>query len=180
MTWADVGKTVASAAPVLGAVLGGPVGAIAGAAGALLGSFLGVEPEPESIARALANPETLVRLKELEVRQQERLLEWQGVQLQAELENVRSARLREVELARVGHGASWGTSIVAVIVTVGFFVMLYMVLTGNRGELGEAGILLLGTLAAGFGAVINYYLGSSSGSTAKSRQMAAAMKERAS
>jgi membrane protein DedA with SNARE-associated domain len=61
---------------------------------------------------------------------------------------------------------------VAIIVTVGFFVMLGVVLTGNRGELGEAGIMLLGTLAAGFGAVINYYLGSSSGSAAKERLIA--------
>ncbi|MEG2173445.1 MAG: hypothetical protein RRY29_09325 [Desulfovibrionaceae bacterium] len=172
MNWQDIGKSVASVAPLLGAVLGGPIGAVAGAAGTLLGSFLGVEPAPDQIAHALADPATLLRLKELESRQQDRLLEWQGAQLNAELENVKSARAREVELAKAGHGASWGTSIVAIIVTLGFFVMLGVVLAGNKAELGEAGIMLLGTLAASFGAVINYYLGSSSGSTAKSQQIA--------
>jgi hypothetical protein len=170
MTWAEIGKKVASVAPVLGGVLGGPVGAVAGAAGALLGSFLGVDPEPEKIAAALS-PETLVRLKELEVRQQDRLLDWQTEQIRCETANVVSARQREIELARAGHGASWGTSVISIIVTLGFFVMLYLTMR-YKSELGEAGLLLLGTLSTAFGAVINYYLGSSSGSAAKERIIA--------
>lgn len=172
MNWTEIGKTVASVAPVLGAVLGGPVGAVAGAAGALLGSYLGVEPDPASVARALNDPQTLLRIRELESRQQDRLLEWQTAQLKAEVDNMQSAREREIELARAGHAASWGTSIVATIVTLGFFVMLGFILSGHKSELGDAGIMLLGTLATAFGAVINYYLGSSSGSTAKSFQIA--------
>ena len=169
MSWADVGKVVAKAAPVLGAVLGGPVGAIAGAAGALVSSFLGVDADPEAITKAMADPETLVKLKQLESDERQRLLEWQSTQLNAELENVKSAREREVALAQAGHGASWATSIVSCIVTIGFFVMLYLVISGGKAELGDAGLMLLGTLATGFGAVINYYLGSSIGSAAKDR-----------
>ncbi len=169
MSWADVGKVVAKAAPVLGAVLGGPVGAVAGAAGALLGSVLGVDSDPEAVTKALADPETLVKIKQIESDERQRLLEWQSTQLNAELENVKSAREREVALAQAGHGASWATSIVSCIVTVGFFVMLYLVISGGKAELGDAGLMLLGTLATGFGAVINYYLGSSIGSAAKDR-----------
>lgn len=169
MGWAEIGKVVAKAAPVLGAVLGGPVGAVAGAAGALLSSVLGVDSDPEAVTKALADPETLVKLKQLESDERQRLLEWQSTQLTAELENVKSAREREVELAKAGHGASWATSIVSCIVTVGFFVMLYLVISGGKAELGDAGLMLLGTLATGFGAVINYYLGSSIGSAAKDR-----------
>lgn len=167
MNWSDIGKKIAAAAPVLGGILGGPPGAVIGAAGSLLASFLGVEPEPRAVAAALT-PETLVRLKELEVRQQEVLLSWQSEQLKCETANVTSARQREIELARAGHGASWGTSVVSVIVTLGFFVMLYFVMR-YKAELGEAGLMLLGTLSTAFGAVINYYLGSSSGSAAKER-----------
>lgn len=169
MSWADVGKVVAKAAPVLGAVLGGPVGAVAGAAGALLGSVLGVDSDPEAVTKALADPETLVKIKRIESDERQRLLEWQSTQLNAELENVKSAREREVALAQAGHGASWATSIVSCIVTIGFFVMLYLVISGGKAELGDAGLMLLGTLATGFGAVINYYLGSSIGSAAKDR-----------
>ena len=169
MGWGDVGKAVAKVAPILGGVIGGPVGAIAGAAGALVGSFLGVDADPDAITKALADPETLVKLKQLESDERQRLLEWQTAQLNAELENVKSAREREVALAQAGHGASWATSIVSTIITIGFFVMLGVVLRGGTKELGDAGLMLLGTLAAGFTAVINYYLGSSSGSAAKDR-----------
>lgn len=64
--WKDVGRLLSGAAPVLAGVLGGPAGAVVGAAGALAASFLGVEPEPDSVARALADPANLIRLKELE------------------------------------------------------------------------------------------------------------------
>lgn len=169
MSWADVGKAVAKVAPVLGGVLGGPVGAIAGAAGALVGSFLGVDADPDAITKAMADPDTLLKIKQLESDERQRLLEWQTAQLNAELENIKSAREREVALAQAGHGASWATSIVSCIVTIGFFVMLYLVISGGKAELGDAGLMLLGTLATGFGAVINYYLGSSIGSAAKDK-----------
>jgi len=172
MDWKSVGKIIAKAAPVLGGVLGGPVGAVAGAAGSLVASFLGVEPDPDAVARAVQDPEILLKLKELEAAQQARLLDWQGTQLQAELENVKSARSREVELAKAGHGAAWATSVVAGIVTVGFFVMLYLVLRPPENfEMGQAATLLLGALATGFGAVVNYYLGSSLGSTRKTAML---------
>ena len=173
MSWADVGKAVSKVAPILGGVIGGPVGVIAGAAGALVGSFLGVDADPESITKALADPETLVKLKQLESDERQRLLEWQTSQLNAELENVKSAREREISLAQAGHGASWATSIVSCIVTIGFFIMLYLVISGGKAELGDAGLMLLGTLATGFGAVINYYLGSSLGSASKDKILAA-------
>jgi len=88
--WKDVGRAVAKVAPVLAGVLGGPVGAVAGAAGALVASWLGTEAEPGAVMRAVQDPQTLIRLKELEMQQQERLLAWQGRQLDAEMEFERS------------------------------------------------------------------------------------------
>lgn len=168
MTWTDVGRAVAKAAPVLGSVLGGPVGAIAGAAGALVASSLGCEPDPADVQRTIAqSPDLLLKLKDLEIQQQAQLLQWQRDQVQAELTDRMSARDREVELAKAGHGASWATSIVACIVTVGFFVMLWAVLRGGKAELGDAGLTLLGSLSYAFCAVVQYYLGSSLGSAAK-------------
>jgi len=165
LAWSDIGKAVAKAAPILGSVLGGPAGA---AAGALVASVLGTEPEPEAVEQALAaSPETLLKLKELEAQQQARLLDWQTAQLNAELGNVQSARNREVELVKAGAITGWSTSVVACIVTLGFFAMLYVVLTQGKSELGEPGILLLGSLSTAFGSVVNYYLGSSLGSALK-------------
>ena len=165
LAWSDIGKVVGKAAPILGSVLGGPAGA---AAGALVASALGCESQPEAVEKALqASPEMLVKLKELEVAEKSRLLDWQTAQLNAELGNVQSARSREVELVKASSITGWSTSIVAGIVTVGFFVMLYVVLTQGKSELGEPGILLLGSLSTAFGSVVNYYLGSSLGSALK-------------
>lgn len=83
--WKDVGRAVAGVAPVLGGILGGPVGAAVGAAGALAASWLGVDPEPAAVLGAVQDPQALVRLRELEAAEQERLLAWRGRQLDAEL-----------------------------------------------------------------------------------------------
>ena len=45
--------------------------------------------------------------------------------------------------------------------------MLWAVLHGGKAELGDAGLMLLGTLSSAFGAVVQYYLGSSLGSASK-------------
>lgn len=165
MEWKEVAGTVAKAAPVLAGVLGGPVGAVAGAAGALLGSFLGVEPDPAQVAKALENPGSLTELRRLEAEQQAVLLGWQASQLQAELENVRGAREREVSLVRMGHGGAWISGVVSLVVIVGFFWMLHAVV--HMQAVNEPVLLLLGSLGTAFGAVVNYYLGSSLGSYRK-------------
>jgi hypothetical protein len=167
MNWESVGKAVSVAAPILGTVLGGPVGLIAGAAGSLLASALGCEPDPDAVLKAVADPASLVKIREIEAGERARLLEWQAVQLNADLENVKSARAREVQMTQAGSAAAWATTGVAILVTIGFFAMLWIVLSGKQDNINEAAILLLGTLAAGFGAVINYYLGSSLGSARK-------------
>lgn len=166
MDWKDIGTIVAKAAPVLGGVLGGPVGAIAGAAGSLVASFLGCEDSPEAVSQAITqNPEALLKLKELEVQQQGQLIGWQKAQLDAELRNVQDARAREVALAKAGHGGAWVTGAIALVVICGFFWMLNVVVT--TPEVSEPALLLLGSLGTAFGAVVNYYLGSSLGSFRK-------------
>lgn len=174
MEWKDVGKTVASIAPILGTVLGGPVGLIAGAAGSLIANALGVESDPSAVQAAVAaDPEAIVKLKQIEADHQNRLLDWQTQQIQADLENVKSAREREVKMAQAGAGvASWlPPALISTIVSVGFFVVLYKYLQAPN-DMGAGALLLLGTLAAAFSAVVNYYLGSSLGSAQKTTLMA--------
>lgn len=171
MDWQSIGSTVAKVAPVLGAAVGGPVGLIAGAAGTLISSFLGVEPDPASVAKAIQDPATLARLKELELQQISRILDWQDAQLQAELENTKSARGMAVQLAQSGNIlGSVAPALVSLIVTVAFGLMLYQVLL-LREEPTQAATILLGSLSAAFGAVVNFYLGSSLGSFRKDAAM---------
>jgi hypothetical protein len=165
-TWAKVGEVISSVAPILGAAVGGPVGAIAGAAGSLVAEWLGVDSDPKVVEKVLqAHPDTILKLKELESAERIRLIEWQAQQLQAALADVQGARNREIELAKVGHKAAWGTSIISGIITVGFFgmigTMVGMELTGNYEEYSAAVMMLLGSLNMGFGSVTAYYLGGS-------------------
>lgn len=64
MEWSDIGKTVASAAPLLGGALGGPLGA---AAGSLISSFFGVDDTPEAVDEAIRkDPNAIIKLKQIE------------------------------------------------------------------------------------------------------------------
>lgn len=166
MDWKDLGEVVAKGAPILGAALGGPVGVIAGAAGSLVASFLGCEDSPQAVEQVIKqNPDALLKLKELEAQQQAQLIGWQQAQLNAELQNVQNARAREIALAKAGHGGAWITGIVSLVVICGFFWMLNSVVSSPA--VSEPALLLLGSLGTAFGAVVNYYLGSSLGSFRK-------------
>lgn len=67
MDWKDLSTAVGKAAPMLGTLIGGPAGA---AVGGLLASVLGTGNTPEEVAAAVANPETLVKLREIEAKRQ--------------------------------------------------------------------------------------------------------------
>lgn len=98
MDWKDVGNIVSKAAPILGAILGGPVGAAAGGALSLAASALGVDATPEAVMQAVKDdPDALIRLRELEVQERATLLQWQTAQIQAEVEDRKSARQASVD-----------------------------------------------------------------------------------
>lgn len=64
-------------------------------------------------------------------------------------------------------------AILAVVITVGFFVVVGLMLSGVfKPSDNQSLLILLGALSAGFGQVLNFYFGSSHGSQQKSEQMA--------
>lgn len=66
-----------------------------------------------------------------------------------------------------------GRVLVSLIVVVGFMVATYMFLTEKAagGTPSETLTLLVGALASNFTSVVSYWIGSSSGSTAKDEQI---------
>ena len=72
MSWQDVGKTIASYAPVLSGVLaatgvGAPAAAAVSAAGALISSALGVPNDPQAVNQALiTDPNAQVKIQQIE------------------------------------------------------------------------------------------------------------------
>lgn len=84
--WDKVLELIGDAAPTVGGLLGGPAGA---AVGGLVAKALGVEDKPEAIEEALrANPEALVKIRELEASRELALLE---AQYKNKLEDNRAA-----------------------------------------------------------------------------------------
>lgn len=66
--------------------------------------------------------------------------------------------------------ASWPAGVVAVLVVLGFLGALGASLWLERAS--EPALVMLGSLGAAFGAVVNYYLGSSLGSSRKTDLLA--------
>ena len=91
--------------------------------------------------------------------------------LKAELADVQSARGTTVALAQAGSQIAWGAPVVSVTVTGGFIGILFVMMMRVVPDSGVVNVLV-GTLATAFGSVVNYWLGSSVGSQAKTEQIA--------
>ena len=160
-------KILGAVAPTLATAYGGPLvgAAVSALSRAVLNKDDGTE---EEIAQAVAsgNPEILLKLKEADTAFKVRMEEL-GVDLVAlHAKDRDSARQREIAIR------DNTPKILASVVVVGFFgVLAYMFKYGVPKEGDEALLILLGALGAGFGMVLSYYFGSSSGSVQKNAIM---------
>lgn len=161
MDWKNVGKQIVkTGAPLLGGVLGGPGGAVIGG---LVARIFGADPDdPEDVARKIAaDPDALIKLKQLEMEHKRELEKMY-------LADVQSARQREIEVTKATGKTNWPLYILAGVVVGGFFVLVGLLMRfevpdGSR----EVAYMLFGSLAASFGGVVNYFFGSSKGSSDK-------------
>jgi hypothetical protein len=86
--WDNVKKIIGTAAPMIGTLIGGPAGT---AVGGMVASALGVENTPDAIEQELkANPESLLKLKQLESDERVRLRELSVEQSKIESEERRN------------------------------------------------------------------------------------------
>jgi hypothetical protein len=93
--------------------------------------------------------------------------------MQANIANTTNARSSMVALAQAKSGIAWGAPAVSLVVTVGFFVILALILfdgnnlTGNNTSFQQLLYVSVGTLGTAFATVVNFWLGSSQGSRDK-------------
>lgn len=157
--------------PLLGTALGGPLG---GAAAAFIADKLGIEGKTvEAVTDALqggklnADQVAQIKLAEIEF---ERFLQANKI----DLERIHSAdriSARDMQAAT----KSWVPGVLAIVIVAGFFGVLIGMMTGRlQVNDQQALLILLGALSAGFGAVLNFFYGSSSGSQAKDQLLARA------
>jgi len=171
-TWNRVKDLIGGAAPLVGTLVGGPAG---GAVGTLLSSALGVEDTPEAIETELrGNPEALVKVRELELTHKTKFEELALENTRAHLADRQDARVAEIERMKAGASNRFMYTL-AVLVTAGFFLLCGVLMfktsaipEGSR----EVAFVLFGTLSTAFGGVMQYFFGSSKGSSEKTSLLA--------
>lgn len=168
MDWKAIVSTIA---PWIGTALGGPLG---GAAVGAVADALGLSDKTEaSIKAALSGvtPEQMLALKNADqsfaLKMQE--LGYADIERLAELavSNTKDARAMQVQVR------SPVPAVLAVLVTLGFFGILIGMLAGVlKSTDNQALLIMLGALGAAWGAIVNYYFGSSADSGRKTELLA--------
>lgn len=153
---------------MLGGLMGGPAAAVLGPAiGAALAEALGVPSTPEAVREAIANQPEAASI----VRQVEALRAGEFIDLEARLKDTQDARAMAVHLAQGGSAIAWAPVFISSLIVGGFLFMtgalLFKTIPAN-----EVSLVLFGQLGTAFGAVVQYWLGSSQGSRTKDNLLA--------
>ena len=147
-------------APTIATAFGGP---LAGMAVSAISKALGVEPDKvqDMISSNKLSAEQIAQLKIAEIELQKQAQEL-GLNFEKlAVDDRKSAR--DMQAAT----RSMVPPILATVVTVGFFGILGMMLTGKVDSNNPALMMMLGSLGTAWTGIIAYYFGSSAGSQAK-------------
>lgn len=165
-------KAVSKGAPIIGSLLGGPAGGAAGTAISMLARAFGADPEnPEEILQAVkTDPDAFLKLKKLEAEHEQELTKLALQSEIAHLQDRQSARQREMDIVKSTGKKDYNLYVTAWAVLIGFFtltgaLMFYPLPQGSP----QAVFMLFGALAGGFGQVLQYFFGSSKGSSEKTK-----------
>lgn len=168
--WKD---TLAKVAPALATALGGPMAGVAvSMCGKALGLGEGATEDDLAAIVAGGNPDTLVKLKEVD-NQFKLEMKRLGVDvLKIDAEDRKDARA-------LGIAKGLGPQItLATIFVCGFIYVLGVIFQGQTIDptMREIATYVLGILSAGLVQIMNYFFGSSAGSKDKSAAMAGMLK----
>ena len=156
-------------------IMGDKTGAVVSQVTGIARDILGTT-DAAGIERAVAtDPNLALQFKmallqaEADARAHEAQMNRQALEeLNSRIADVASARSQTVELAKVGSAIAWGSPIVSVLAICVFGGFVYMLFASAVPEgMKEALLLLGGSAATGYGMVLSYWLGSSSGSAQK-------------
>jgi hypothetical protein len=157
-----------SLAPTIASALLGPLGGVAVAG---LGKIFGVQDATidtvtEAFQQGKLTPEMIAEIKKLEMQLQADEKERGFKYAELEFKNTDSARDMQKETK------SWFPAALSSAITLGFFGILGWMLYDDNIVNSEPVLIMLGSLGASFGAVINFWLGTSNSSQMKDRIIA--------
>lgn len=160
MNWMDIGKqAIQLGAPILGGALGGPAGA---AVGAMIANQFGIDtPTPDNIMSAIkADPEAALKLREVELRHQERLTEM-------EVERFRIETV-DVQDARKAHQHHWMPSAITMVMCAMFGAIVgALFIWAIPGENKDIVVYMAGQVSGILTSCVTYWVGSTRASANK-------------
>ena len=173
---------IKKAMPWIGTIVGTAVPAAApfiGIASKLLSNGLGKDVPStadgikEAIATAMANPEELAKLKQID---NDFALQMKTLDINSteEFEKIAASDRADARSMEMKTGSKL-PAILAITVTVGFFGLLILAILHALPQNSEQVVnIMIGTLGAAFMSVISYYFGSSAGSARKTELLSLA------
>jgi hypothetical protein len=149
MNLEDLGKTIAKAAPLLGAVLAGPAGASLGSI--IAAKFGGSDTSPDELnALIQADPNAALKLKEIESENEIQLAQIALQHAQTTAADFASARQASIDYVKATGQTDYFRWFVGVIVMIGFHVFVFALWYYNSHLNSFEEIALGGALPAFF------------------------------
>jgi len=161
MNWSKIGDMAGKALPVLGTVLAGPAG---GTVGAMIAGALGVEDDPQAVAKALQSPESFAQLQKWTHEHRETLEQIALDTLRAELADKANARAAHKNSPMPAAITSMMTIICAWVIYLVFFHVI-------PEENQDIAYMLLGQTVTLWVASITYWVGTTRSSADKTRML---------
>lgn len=160
MNWLDIGKqAIQMGAPILGGALGGPAGA---AVGAMIANQFGVDnPTPANIMAAIkSDPDAAMKLREVELRHQERLIELENDRFRIETADVQNAR--------GAHQHHWMPSVITMVLCAMFGCIVgALFIWAIPGENKDIVVYMAGQVSGMLASCVVYWVGSTRASANK-------------
>ena len=160
MKWMDIGKqAIQMGAPILGGALGGPAGA---AVGTMIANQFGVDdPTPANIMAAIkADPDAAMKLREIELRHQERLIELESDRFRIETADVQNARGT--------HQHHWMPSVITMVMCAMFGCIVgALFIWAIPGENKDIVVYMAGQVSGLLASCVVYWVGSTRASANK-------------
>jgi hypothetical protein len=160
MNLLDLGKEIARlGAPLLGHVIGGNAGE---AIGQIVASQFGgdINDPQDLITKIRQDAESYLKLSQIQATQQENLQRLAVLQAENALKysNKNTANARSSNL----QSKTYFPQVLSMVIVIGFLVCIYWIAAYKQDDVDyDVLYMLLGVIGTSFGAVVNYWLGSS-------------------